>query len=267
MARPLRIVYPGAVYHVMNRGASRQPVFYESADYALFLQLLGDCHARWGVEVLAYCLMGNHYHLCLRTPEGNLARVMRHVNGVYTQRVNRAQGREGPLFRGRYKALIVEADPYLPAVIRSIHLNPVQAKLAKTPEAYRWSSHAAYLKAKGAPPWLSVNSVLAAFGSARAFQEFVLAGNEAALEVFYAAERQLPVLGREAFRAGLTRNVGRISREHARYERVAGAAISCTGGAGRGEGLRCHGGLRANGTMRQSWRSATGGHVLRYSAV
>ena len=221
MARPLRITYPGAVYHVMNRGVARQAVFSDAADYERFLQLLGDSHARWGVEILAYCLMGNHYHLCLRTPEGNLARVMRHVNGVYTQRANQGQGRDGPLFRGRYKALVVEVDPYLAAVIRYIHLNPVQAKLVKTPEAYRWSSHAAYLKAKAAPPWLSVRTVLAGFGSARRFQEFVLAGNEEALESFYAAARHRPVLGGEAFRAGLSRHVGALSREHARAERVA----------------------------------------------
>ncbi len=128
MARPLRITYPGAVYHVMNRGASRKRVFTHHADYEVFLQLLEDCHRRWKVEILAYCLMGNHYHLCLRTPEENLPRVMRHVNGVYTQHVNRTQGRDGPLFRGRYKALVVETDTYLSAVIRYIHLNPVKAK-------------------------------------------------------------------------------------------------------------------------------------------
>ncbi len=221
MARPLRITYPGAVYHVMNRGVSRKRVFSHSTDYERFLQLLQDCHSRWGVEILAYCLMGNHYHLCLRTPEGNLARVMRHVNGVYTQHINRMQGRDGPLFRGRYKALVVETDTYLPAVIRYIHLNPLKAKLVQTPEAYPWSSHATYLRSRGAPPWLAVQEVLAGFGKARDFHEFVLAGNDAALDAFYAAERQAPVLGSEAFRANLQRNLGRLSREHARRERVA----------------------------------------------
>jgi len=221
MARPLRITYPGAVYHVMNRGASRQAVFADTADNERFLELLSDCHDRWRVEILAYCLMKNHYHLCLRTPEGNLPRVMRHLNGVYTQRVNQAQGRDGPLFRGRYKALVVEADRYLTAVIRYIHLNPVQAKLVKRPEAYRWSSHAAYLKAKTAPPWLAVKSGLTSFGSAREFHEFVLAGNEEALETFYESARHQPVLGSEAFRTRLRGKLGEISREHTRRERVA----------------------------------------------
>ena len=107
MARPLRIEYPGAVYHVMNRGLVWQPVFRDPTDYETFLQVVSDAHALWGIEVLAYCLMGNHYHLCLRTPTANLGRVMRHVNGLYTQRFNRAHRRDGPLFRGRYKAMVV----------------------------------------------------------------------------------------------------------------------------------------------------------------
>jgi len=89
MARPLRIEYPGAVYHVMNRGSSRQKVFVERRDYEAFLHTIGELHHRWRVEIFAYCLMGNHYHVCLRTPEGNLARVMRHLDGLYTQRFNR----------------------------------------------------------------------------------------------------------------------------------------------------------------------------------
>ncbi|MEE8124282.1 MAG: transposase [Nitrospirales bacterium] len=109
MARPLRLEYPGAVYHVMNRGLARQATFRSPTDYETFLQVLHETHTLWGGEVLAYCLMGHHYHLCLRTPEGNLGRVMRHLNGVYTQRFNRVHRRDGPLFRGRYKASLVEA--------------------------------------------------------------------------------------------------------------------------------------------------------------
>jgi len=204
----------------MNRGASRKRIFSDDQDYQVFLQLLADIHERWGVEILAYCLMGNHYHLCLRTPEANLARVMRHVNGVYTQRHNRTRGRDGALFRGRYKALVVETDPYLPAVVRYIHRNPIKAKLVQFPEAYPWSSHALYLRPKAAPPWLKVKEVLAGFGRARDFHEFVLAGNEATLEAYYAADRQSPILGSEAFREGFQQPLGKVSREHARVERV-----------------------------------------------
>lgn len=220
MARPLRITYPGAVYHVMNRGASRKRVFAQHTDYEMFLQLLAECHRRWDVEVLAYCLMGNHYHLCLRTPEENLPRVMRHVNGVYTQHVNRTQGRDGPLFRGRYKALVVESNSYLSAVIRYIHLNPVKAKLVSKPEAYQWSSHAKYLRRKTVPAWLNVEKVLSGFESSRDFQEFVLTGNDEDLEAYYAAGRQSPVLGSDAFRTRLKKHTGKLSREHPRIERV-----------------------------------------------
>ncbi len=220
MSRPLRITYPGAVYHVMNRGGARKRVFAHHADYEVFLQLLADSHQRWEIEVLAYCLMGNHYHLCLRTPEENLSRVMRHVNGVYTQYVNRTQGRDGPLFRGRYKALVVETNTYLSAVVRYIHLNPVKAKLVSTPEVYPWSSHGKYLRRKTAPSWLNVEEVLSGFGRGRAFHEFVLEGNDEALETYYAAGRQAPVLGSDAFRARLKKHTGKLSREHPRIERV-----------------------------------------------
>ncbi len=98
MARPLRIEYPGAVYHVMNRGSARQVVFKDKSDYESFRRTLSETHELWGVEYFAYCLMGNHYHVCLRTPEGNLSRVMRHVDGLYTQRFNRAHRRDGALF-------------------------------------------------------------------------------------------------------------------------------------------------------------------------
>ena len=216
MARPLRIEYPGAVYHVMNRGLARQATFRALTDYEMFLHVLHETHTLWAVEILAYCLMPNHYHLCVRTPAGNLGRVMRHLNGVYTQRFNRAYWRDGPLFRGRYKAILVEEDTYLAAVIRYIHLNPVQAKLVTSPESYRWSSHARYLKPFTAPSWLRVKGVLTEFGTPRAFHAFVIDGNEDALEAFYAAGRQRPVLGTEGFLEWVKTQAPRLrlSREH-----------------------------------------------------
>lgn len=220
MSRPLRIEYPGAVYHVMNRGNSRQKTFLSKEDYRTFLNTLSETHDLWGIDVFAFCLMENHYHLCLRTPQGNLSRIMRHLGGLYTQRFNRAHAREGVLFRGRYKAILVDADEYLASVVRYIHLNPVEAGIAKVPEGYPWSSHAIYLKRRPAPAWLKVQEVLGKFGSVKEFQEFVLSGNEGAIKEFYRQSRQGPLLGREVFREQIQRRLSRIDREHPRYERV-----------------------------------------------
>ena len=219
MARPLRIQYPGAVYHVLNRGLARHRIFRESRDYERFLEGVAEAHGRWRVEVFAYCLLGTHYHLCLRTAQGNLARVMRHVDGLYTQRFNRAHGRDGPLFRGRYQAILVEADAYLSAVVRYIHRNPVAAGLVAKPEAYPWSSHRFYLTPHKAPPWLRPGEILDAFAGSRAFHRFVLAGNEPQLEQFYTRGRQAPILGGERFRAWVGRKVPPVARDHPRHER------------------------------------------------
>ena len=184
MSRPLRIQFAEAVYHVMNRGAARQPTFVDEDDYQAFLDTLAEAHRLWGIEVFAYSLMRNHYHLCLRTPNGNLSRVMRHVNGIYTQRFNRRDRRDGTLFRGRYKAILIDADEYLAAVVRYIHLNAVEAGIVKMPEDYRWASHRYYLKAKGAPNWLNTQEAVEQIGGRRAFHEFVLSGNEESLKQY-----------------------------------------------------------------------------------
>ncbi len=205
----------------MNRGSARQKTFLGTEDYQRFLQTLAETHDQWGVEVLAYCLLGNHYHVCLRTPGGNLSRVMRHLDGLYTQRFNRAHRRDGPLFRGRYKAIVVEAEAYLAAVVRYIHWNPVEAGVVEDPQAYPWSSHGAYLRPQKRPRWLRAAEVLGRFASPRAFHQFVLAGNEEALQEYYRRRRQGPVLGGAGFRERLRGHLRQISREHPRHERAA----------------------------------------------
>lgn len=220
MSRPLRIQFPGAFYHVMNRGIARKKIFLGKSDYEEFLKTLSEIHELWGVEVFAYCLMGNHYHLCMMTPEGNLSRVMRHLNGVYTQRFNKAHSSDGPIFRGRYKAIVVDADEYLTQVVRYIHLNPVEAGLVREPEDYEWSSHSVYLHPKEAPKWLNVIDVLEGFGSIREFHSFVVSGSEDSLKGYYNRERKSPILGDKGFRDRLQGILGSISREHPRQERI-----------------------------------------------
>ncbi len=129
MARPLRIEFPGAWYHVMNRGAGRHWIYKYDKHYHYFLSLLADVTERYRVEVHAYCLMSNHYHLMLHNPDGNLQRIMRHINGVYTQYFNRTERTDGALFRGRYKAILVDAETYWLALSRYIHRNPLEAGL------------------------------------------------------------------------------------------------------------------------------------------
>ncbi len=131
MSRPLRIEYPGAHYHVMTRGRGRQRIYRSPRDYQRFINLLSETCAMWGVRVHAYSLMPNHYHMVMETPGGNISRAMRHLDGVYTQRYNREHKTDGTLFRGRYKALLIEKDGYLLQVVRYIHLNPVEGKLVR----------------------------------------------------------------------------------------------------------------------------------------
>jgi REP element-mobilizing transposase RayT len=104
MARPLRIEYPNAIYHVMNRGSGHKAIFHDERYTEQFFTCLAEAHVQFGLDILAYCLMDNHYHLLVRTPRGNLNRCMRHINGTYTQRHNKLKQADGPLFRGRYKA-------------------------------------------------------------------------------------------------------------------------------------------------------------------
>ena len=155
MSRPLRIEYPGAWYHVMNRGRRSEKVFYDKDDYQMFVALLEETSEVWNIRISAYCLMPNHYHILLQTPDGNIARSMRHINGVYTQRFNRRHGVDGQLFRGRYKSLLVSADSYLLQLVRYIHRNPVKAGIAKVPEDFGWSSHKAYLSIAKKWNWLN----------------------------------------------------------------------------------------------------------------
>ena len=212
MARPLRIEYPGAFYHVMNRGQSRRNIFLEDKGRLSFLDLLGDIARLWKVEIYAYCMMDNHYHLLLTTPTVGLARAMRHLDGIYTQKFNRVHHRDGPLFRGRYKAIVIDGEEYFLSVVRYIHRNPLRAGVVSDLDRYRWSSHWGYLNPTQCPGWLSRGAVLARFGNLREYQRFMHEKIEQEVEEFYRGPYLKPVLGRDEFIARVKDKLGDRAR-------------------------------------------------------
>lgn len=216
MSRPLRLEIAGGWYHVMNRGLRRHVTFTDDEDHALFLDTLSQACRMFGVKVGAYCLMPNHYHLLLNTPNANLSRFMRHVNGVYTQRFNRKNGKDGPLFRGRYRALVVDADAYLLQVVRYIHLNPVKARISLKPEGFRWSSHRAFVKSKGTPDWMNIKEVLTWFSTRpnhalKLYKEFMKEPQAPELENFYNRKKIGWVLGDEGFMTKMKQKIAKIT--------------------------------------------------------
>ncbi|MBI4669130.1 MAG: transposase [Elusimicrobia bacterium] len=205
MARPLRIEFPGAWYHVINRGRNHDNVFLEPGDYDNFLSLLSECRALWTIECHAYCLMPNHYHLLVHTPAGNLSRAIRHLNGVYAQRFNKLRSKDGSLFCGRYKAILIDGDSYLLQAVRYIHLNPVQSKLIKFPEDYRWSSYRFYCSCGAAPSYLLKSQILNLYGSdnekaAEEIRKFTEAGLDEETKLFYTQKKIPPVRASGTFK-------------------------------------------------------------------
>ncbi|RNC67441.1 MAG: hypothetical protein ED859_14510 [Desulfuromonadales bacterium] len=178
MARPLRIEYPGAFYHVTSRGNEQKDIFKSRKDREKFLEYLASATERYGAAVHAYCLMSNHYHLLLETPAGNLSQIMRHINGAYTTYFNVKRKRSGHLFQGRYKAILVEADEYLAELSRYIHLNPVRAGIVERPEHYQWSSYQSFTGQSKPPAWLKTGFILGCYakkesGARKKYRSFV----------------------------------------------------------------------------------------------
>jgi len=204
MARPLRINYENAVYHVMNRGRGHINIFHGKKYTDAFLVALQEAHQLFGLEILAYCLMGNHYHLLLRTPNENLSRCMRHINGTYTQRYNKLKKTDCSLFRGRFKAILVDVDNYLLQVSRYIHRNPVETHipLVETLADYAQSSYPAYLNQIATPFWLNTSFVLSILDpqeNREIYRSYVEQPNEDSLIKFYSEKNLSVILGSKIF--------------------------------------------------------------------
>jgi putative transposase len=167
VARPLRIEFPGAVYHVTSRGNARQKIYRDDEDREAFLTPLAWVVERFGWICHAYCMMDNHFDLLIETPQPNLSRGMRQLNGVYTQRFNRRHRRVGHLLQGRFKAILIERDAYLLELARYIVLNPVRAKMVKNPSRYPWSSYRPTLGSDPTPPGLTIGWVLDQFAKTK----------------------------------------------------------------------------------------------------
>lgn len=181
MARQLRIEYPNAVYHVTSRGNARADIFIDDTDRENFLGVMGKVVTRYNWFCHAYCLMDNHYHLLIETPDGNLSEGMRQLNGVYTQASNRRHGRVGHIFQGRFKAVIVEKESHLLELCRYVILNPVRAGMVADPQKWRWSSYRFTGGVAKKEPYLSTEWILSQFGQTKTearkkYRQFVYDG-------------------------------------------------------------------------------------------
>ncbi len=165
MSRPLRIEFEGAIYHITSRGNEKKDIFLGDEDRILFLKILREVKEKFNWLCHAYCLMSNHYHLIIETPEGNLSRGMRYLNGTYTQLYNKRHSRTGHLLQGRYKSILIEKESYLLEVCRYVVLNPVRAGLTDSPDGWRWSSYGATVGYESKPLYLTTDWILGQFSS------------------------------------------------------------------------------------------------------
>ncbi len=201
MARPLRIQFEDAVYHITSRGNAGQGIFLDDQDRRVLLATLGEVVERCGWICHAYCLMSNHYHLLIETPSPNLARGMQLLNGVYTQRFNRHHKRFGHVLQGRYKAILVEKESHLLELARYVVLNPVRARMVRSPRDWPWSSYRATAGELQAPDFLHVGWILAQFDARprraeHAYRDFVKQGRGVSV---WEAVRGGSLLGSEKF--------------------------------------------------------------------
>lgn len=199
MPREIRIQYPGAWFHVMNRGAAHRPIYLGPNDRFRFLDLIDEATARYGVEVHTYCLMGNHFHLLVRTPEPNLDRFMQWFFSRYVRFFNDRHDLDGPLCRGRYKAIVVESEEYAVTLARYIHRNPLDLGVTDLANDYPWSSYPAYLSDSLRPLWLRTGVILDAVGGPNGLQKLVESGGKSEIDKLFDDGQSPDVVGSPEF--------------------------------------------------------------------
>ena len=250
MARPLRLELAGALYHVTSRGDGREYIYLSDEDRVAWLDTLGQVCDRFNWVCHAYCQMNNHYHLVIETPEANLSKGMRHLNGVYTQRFNRAHQRVGHVFQGRFKAILFEKDSYLLELARYVVLNPLRARMVRQVENWPWSSYLATCGQTTRPSWLQCDFILSLFSTQRSravakYISFVQGGkglpcvwdklkgqiylgSDAFIEKMQTLVDKQPMLAEipRAQRRALTRALSVFAQEHERNDAIALAYLS-----------------------------------------
>jgi len=167
MARAWRIEYEGALYHVLSRGNDRQDIVVTDEDRKLFLSTVGEMGERFEIDIIAYVLMDNHYHLLFRTNRANLCRSMQWFGATYTKRFNLRHNRSGHLFQGRYKNMLIQNDAYLSQLSYYIHRNPLRAGMVRRLADYKWSSYRAYAYGKSHQTWLNAKVILSQFANVK----------------------------------------------------------------------------------------------------
>ena len=278
MARPLRIEYPGAVYHVMSRGDGCRPIVRTNKDREAFLVILEEATKRFNILIHGFCLMTNHYHLLVETPDGNLADVMHYINGVYTTRYNARNKTVGHVYQGRYKAILVERDEYLLCLCRYIVLNPVRAGIVEHPAEYEWSSYCSTAGLTGKHErFLSTDWILAQFAdkkrlAQKRYQEFVItpdAGSDKPFDNIHGG----CVLGSDAFIDKLSLvfweadEIQELARSHRYADRPPLSALLPAGLSISDRNLKAHSAIYDFGYRQQEVASHLGLHRAYLSRV
>jgi len=181
MVRPLRIEYPGAVFHITSRGNAREKIYSDDLDRENFLFTLASVVSKYNWLCHAYCLMDNHYHLMIETVDATLSLGMRQLNGIYTQRYNRRHGKTGHIFQGRFKSILLEKESHLAELCRYVILNPVRAGMVSSPDEWEWSSYPSTAGISKCPDYLSISWILELFGAKKSvattrYRQFVAEG-------------------------------------------------------------------------------------------